>query len=110
MACSWSLDGKALVTSSLDCTVKLCMLLVVSRNHAVQLLTDDLGDVEARTAVTTWTLGAGVNHQQVGNVWSGTEDIVSLSCSGDLNIFDRRSGSKPIKVINVSLVSASLSL
>lgn len=81
MACGWSPDSKSLVTSSADCTVKLW-------------------DVEARKAITTWKLGSGVNHQQVGNTWTGGDDIVSLSMSGDLNIFDKRVGDKPARVLN----------
>jgi hypothetical protein len=61
-------------------------------------LTAETGDVETRKAVTTWTLGTGVNHQQVGNVWSGEKDIISLSISGDLNVFDPRVGDKPTRV------------
>ncbi|KAJ8454420.1 hypothetical protein ONZ45_g19315 [Pleurotus djamor] len=81
MAAAWSPDSKSIVTSSADCTVKLW-------------------DVETRKAVTTWTVGSGVDYQQVGNVWSGTEDIVSLSMSSDLNVFDRRTNSdKPTRVI-----------
>lgn len=60
-----------------------------------------IGDVEARKAITTWKLGSGVNHQQVGNTWTGGDDIVSLSMSGDLNIFDKRVGDKPARVLNV---------
>ncbi|KAJ4489897.1 WD40-repeat-containing domain protein [Lentinula aciculospora] len=80
MACSWSPDSKSLVTSSADCTVKLW-------------------DVEACKEITTWTLGSGVNFQQVGNTWSGESDVVSLSLSGDLNIFDIRAGDRPSRVI-----------
>ncbi|KAF9500720.1 WD40 repeat-like protein [Pleurotus eryngii] len=81
MACSWSPDSASLVTSSADCAVKLW-------------------DVETKKAITTWAIGSGVSHQQVGNVWSGSEDIVSLSMSSDLNIFDRRANSdKPSRVI-----------
>ncbi|KAF5389602.1 hypothetical protein D9757_004234 [Collybiopsis confluens] len=80
MAGSWSPDSKLFVTSSADCTVKLW-------------------DVETRKAVTTWTVGAGINFQQVGNTWSGEDDIVSLSMNGDLNVFDRRTGGKPARVI-----------
>lgn len=59
------------------------------------------GDVETRKATTTYTLGTGLQHQQVGNVWSSPEIIISLSFSGDLNVFDRRSGEKPVKVLHV---------
>ncbi|TRM63711.1 WD40-repeat-containing domain protein [Schizophyllum amplum] len=80
MACAWSPDSKALVTSSADCTVKLW-------------------DIEARKATTTWTVGSGVDNQQVGNAWSGESDIVSLSMTGDLNVFDPRIGDKPARVL-----------
>ncbi|KAF9269416.1 WD40 repeat-like protein [Marasmius fiardii PR-910] len=81
MACSWSPDSKSLSTSSADTTVKLW-------------------DVETHKAVNVWSIGVGVNHQQVGNTWSGESDIVSLSLSGDLNVFDVRVGNKPARVIN----------
>ncbi|KAH7925452.1 WD40 repeat-like protein, partial [Leucogyrophana mollusca] len=93
MACSWSPDNRSLLTSSMDCTVKLW-------------------DVETRKVTTTWTVGKGVNHQQVGNVWSGDSDLVSLSMSGDLNIFDSRSGDKPSRVFQApqkAVTSAALS-
>ncbi|KZP33736.1 WD40 repeat-like protein [Athelia psychrophila] len=80
MACTWSPDSKSLATSSMDRTVKLW-------------------DIETQKATATWTLGAAVTDQQVGNVWSGAEDIVSLSLSGDLNIFDRRVADKPARVV-----------
>ncbi len=59
------------------------------------------GDVETRKATTTHTLGTGLPYQQVGNVWNSPETIVSLSFSGDLNVFDRRVGEKPVKVLHV---------
>ncbi|KZT03823.1 WD40 repeat-like protein [Laetiporus sulphureus 93-53] len=80
MACSWSPDSASLVTSGADCTVKLW-------------------DVEAKKAITTWSLGSGVNYQQVGNTWTGGDDIVSLSVSGRLNIFDKRISDKPTRVL-----------
>ncbi|THH29175.1 hypothetical protein EUX98_g5012 [Antrodiella citrinella] len=79
-ACAWSPDSKSIVTSSADCTVKLW-------------------DVESKKAVTTWKLGTGVHNQQVGNTWTAGDDIVSLSMSGDLNIFDKRTGDKPARIL-----------
>ncbi|GJE96547.1 WD40 repeat domain-containing protein [Phanerochaete sordida] len=80
MALSWSPDSTAFVTSSADRTVKLW-------------------DVETRKAVTTWNLGKAVEQQQVGNAWTEGGDIVSLSLSGDLNVFDKRAGDKPSRVL-----------
>ncbi|KAJ3475494.1 hypothetical protein NLI96_g11802 [Meripilus lineatus] len=77
---SWSQDSKSFVTSAADGTVKLW-------------------DVEARKATTTWTLGPGLSNQQVGNTWTAGDDIVSLSISGDLNIFDKRVGTNPARVL-----------
>jgi hypothetical protein len=57
--------------------------------------------VETRKVTATYTLGTGLQHQQVGNVWSSPDTIVSLSLSGDLNVFDKRSGEKPVKVLHV---------
>ncbi|TFK49120.1 WD40 repeat-like protein [Heliocybe sulcata] len=81
MACSWSPDNKSIVTSSLDCTVKLW-------------------DVETRKVTSSWEVGTGVNYQQVGNAWLTPESLVSLSMSGDLNAFDPRVGDKPTRIIN----------
>ena len=61
-----------------------------------------LGDAQTQKVVTTWTVGTGVSHQQIGNTWSGGNDLVSLSMSGALNIFDPRTGDKPTRVFNVS--------
>ncbi|KAF8342616.1 WD40 repeat-like protein [Cantharellus anzutake] len=80
MALGWSPDSRSFITSSADCTVKLW-------------------DVETQKRVTVWTLGTGVDHQQVGNTWAGVENLVSLSMSGHLNVFDRRIGDKPSRVL-----------
>lgn len=60
------------------------------------------GDIETRKATTTYTLGSGLESQQVGNVWSAPDTIVSLSFTGELNVFDRRTAEKPVKVLYVS--------
>ena len=63
------------------------------------------GDVESKKTLTTWTVGSGVAHQQVGNTWFGessTEGIVSLSVGGDLNVFDPRVSDKPSRILYVS--------
>ena len=44
--------------------------------------------------MATWVVGSGVASQQVGNIWTEGDEIVSLSMSGDLNVFDRRAGDK----------------
>ncbi|KAG6830598.1 hypothetical protein H0H92_015879 [Tricholoma furcatifolium] len=81
MAVAWSPDSKNFVTSSADRTVVLW-------------------DVQTEKPVTTWTLGSGIPHQQVGNTWCGEQDIVSLSLSGSLNIFDPRSGAGPSRILD----------
>ncbi len=60
-----------------------------------------LGDASTQKAVITWTVGSGLGHQQAGNTWSGQTDLVSLSMSGELNIFDPRIGDKPARVLSV---------
>ena len=104
LACAWSPDSKCLVTSGMDRTVRLCKshpsLTSPLPFHTLRMA----GDVETAKNVTTWTLGTAINDQQVGNTWVGAEDIVSLSLSGDLNVFDRRVGDRPSKIINVSLL------
>ncbi|TFY60252.1 hypothetical protein EVG20_g7485 [Dentipellis fragilis] len=78
---SWSPDSRAIVTASADTTVKLW-------------------DVETRKATSVYSIGSGVDNHQVGTVWSAPDTIVSLSMSGALNVFDKRSGDKPVKVLH----------
>ncbi|KAF8587064.1 WD40 repeat-like protein [Ramaria rubella] len=78
---AWGPDSKRIATSSADCTVKLW-------------------DVEARKATTTWTVGTGVEHQQVGNTWMSNDTIVSLSVGGSLNLFDPREGYGPVRILH----------
>lgn len=61
------------------------------------------GDVEARKAITTWTVGSTVDDQQLGNTWSGENNLVSLSLGGNLNVFDPRTADNPARVFSVSL-------
>jgi len=64
----------------------------------------DLGDVEASKLVTSWSLGSGVDNQQVGGTWTEGDEIVSLSMSSDLNIFDKRVSEKPSRIIQVGYI------
>ena len=61
--------------------------------------------METRKETQSWLLGSGVANQQVGNVWSAAGDIVSLSISGDLNVFDARVGDAPARVLKVCTFS-----
>src|SRR5258705_466325 len=104
MAVSWSPDNKSIFTSAADRTVKLCLSLFLaflfqithSHTHSPE------GDAQTQKAVTTWTVGSEISHQQVGNAWSGESNLVSLSLSGTLNIFDPRVGDKPPRILEVS--------
>ncbi|KAF9517484.1 hypothetical protein BS47DRAFT_1339315 [Hydnum rufescens UP504] len=77
---SWSPDSKSFFTVSADRTVKLW-------------------DAETRQAISSWTVGPGVDHQQVGCTWAGSEGIASLSLNGDINIFDQRTGDRPSRIL-----------
>lgn len=61
-----------------------------------------LGDVETRKVTASWAVGSGVEHQQMGNSWTSSDKIVSLSMGGVLNVFDPREGAGPVKEIHVS--------
>lgn len=61
------------------------------------------GDVEARKATTTWTVGSAIDDQQVGNTWSGENNLVSLSLGGNLNVFDPRTPERSARVFSVSV-------
>jgi len=58
-----------------------------------------LWDVGASKLVTSWSLGPGVDNQQVGGTWTEGDEIVSLSMSSDLNVFDKRVSDKPSRII-----------
>ena len=64
----------------------------------------NLGDVETSKLVTSWSLGPGVDNQQVGGTWTEGDEIVSLSISSDLNIFDKRASGKPSRIIQVGYI------
>lgn len=66
--------------------------------------------MENKKTIQTWSLGAGVANQQVGNAWGVDGDIVSLSMSGVLNVFDQRVGDKPTRFLNVRIFNLSLNL
>ncbi|THH06015.1 hypothetical protein EW145_g4377 [Phellinidium pouzarii] len=81
MAADWDpTDSKRLATSSMDGTVKLW-------------------DVERKQTIQTWAVGTGVPNQQVGNAWGIDGDIVSLSLKGVINVFDKRKGDGPARVL-----------
>ncbi|KAG4306575.1 hypothetical protein PORY_000563 [Pneumocystis oryctolagi] len=78
---SWSPDSRCLLTSSADHTCKIW-------------------DIETQKVTETWVFSeiVSVPDQQVGNVWTSSDKIISLSFSGDLNYLSR-SQKKPIRVI-----------
>lgn len=99
-ACGWSPDSNTLMTVSADSTVKLCKQFCFYVDRDVSKM-ENIGDVEASKLVTSWSLGTGVSHQQVGGTWTEGDEIVSLSMSSDLNIFDKRVADEPSRIIRV---------
>ena len=59
------------------------------------------GMPQSRKAVRTWTVGSEIDHQQFGNNWSGESNLVSLSMSGELNVYDPRLGDKAMNILSV---------
>lgn len=55
--------------------------------------------------MSSWSLGPGVDNQQVGGTWTEGDEIVSLSMSSDLNVFDKRVSEKPSRIIQVGSAS-----
>ncbi|KAG5513737.1 hypothetical protein PMAC_000775 [Pneumocystis sp. 'macacae'] len=93
-ALSWSPDSRYLLTSSADHTCKIW-------------------DVETQKVTEQWTFSeiVSTSDQQVGNVWTSSNKILSLSFSGNLNYLSR-SQKKPIRVIQghqKSITTAGLS-
>ncbi|KAJ2726535.1 WD40 repeat-like protein [Coemansia sp. Benny D115] len=78
-AVSWSPDSKHLLTSAADGTCRIW-------------------DVAADRLVHTITIGEGVDHHQVGNLWQGNY-ILSLSLNGDLNVLSMDSDKPVMQVV-----------
>ncbi|KAG1799127.1 hypothetical protein EV424DRAFT_1352417 [Suillus variegatus] len=68
--------------------------------HSLRLLWIALSNyVRTQRSLQAWTVGSGVPNQQIGSAWSGISDLVPLSMSGDLNVFDLRTGDKPTRIL-----------
>ncbi|GCC26394.1 WD repeat-containing protein 1 [Chiloscyllium punctatum] len=78
-AVSWNADSTHLISASGDKTVKLW-------------------DVEANSAVTTFTMGSDVMDQQLGCLWQNNH-LLSVSLSGYINYLDKANPSKPLRII-----------
>jgi WD40 repeat protein len=73
MACSWAPDSGRIATAGADGVVAIW-------------------DAATMKSAQTYSLGADVSVQQNGVVWANANTIVSVSLSGDLNVFDPREG------------------
>jgi WD40 repeat protein len=102
-AVSYSSDSKYLATSSGDATVKLWDVETSKIVECAAIASSGLVVHVTDIVLRTWSFSSGsapaVDSHQVGNVWVGT-NIVSLSFSGDINVIDPRTPSKPSKVIH----------
>ena len=86
-ALSWSPDGKRAITASGDKTVKLW-------------------DIEANTAVTTFTFGDDLEWQQLGCLWQGST-MISVSLNGYINYLDPNEPSRPRMTVKGSVKAAT---
>ena len=59
------------------------------------------GDAETRKLVHTYTVGTGVSNQQVGVAYAPSGVLVSLSMSGDLNVFEDQDSDRPSRILSV---------
>lgn len=76
---SWKPDGTQLLTASGDKTCKLW-------------------DVETRSLISEFNMGATVDDQQVSCLWQG-QHLLSVSLSGFINYLDVNNPAKPIRII-----------
>jgi WD repeat-containing protein 1 (actin-interacting protein 1) len=72
---AWSLDGKQIITSSADKTVKFW-------------------DSTEKKLISTVSLGDAIEDHQLGVAWPGSDLALSVSLSGTINYFDTTDTSK----------------
>lgn len=91
MALSWAPDSTQLATAGADGVVAIW-------------------DAAAAQVRQTYNVGGDVEDQQNGVVWAGPNTIVSVSLSGDLNVFDTRDSKSrklygPTKAVTAATLS-----
>lgn len=91
MALSWAPDSTKLATAGADGVVAIW-------------------DAAATQTAQTYNIGGDVEDQQNGVVWAGPNTIVSVSLSGDLNVFDTRDSKQrkvygPTKAVTATALS-----